>query len=205
MTILTPTLGFRHRFRNSSFPPDQCCHLPAQQSTWLTCCKKSTFTSHSVGWSMWPAIKGSKEQSMFSPSTFSESAPLYLVHHCKTRELHTTLPVTCMCRASLQWEVPGDGGWGRRQRRSKKVKINGDRPFSIAQGLTALERRQRMRRWTASQTWWTWVWSSSGSWWWTGRPGVLQSTESPRVGHDWTTELNWRSKYGFFFLNPQKQ
>ena len=38
---------------------------------------------------------------------------------------------------------------------------------------------------------WTWVWASSGSWWWTGRPGVLQSTGSQRVGHDWATELNW--------------
>ena len=37
----------------------------------------------------------------------------------------------------------------------------------------------------------TWVWVSSGSWWWTGRPGVLQSMGSQRVGHDWATELNW--------------
>ena len=29
------------------------------------------------------------------------------------------------------------------------------------------------------------------SWWWTGRPDVLQSMESQRVGHDWVTELNW--------------
>ena len=35
------------------------------------------------------------------------------------------------------------------------------------------------------------VWVSSGSWWWTGRPGVLQSMGSQRVGHDWSTELNW--------------
>ena len=35
----------------------------------------------------------------------------------------------------------------------------------------------------------TWVWVSSGSRWWTGKPGVLQSMESQRVGHDWTTEL----------------
>ena len=33
--------------------------------------------------------------------------------------------------------------------------------------------------------------SGSGSWWWTGKPGVLQSMESQRVRHDWTTELNW--------------
>jgi len=43
----------------------------------------------------------------------------------------------------------------------------------------------------ASPTRGTWVWISSGSWWWTGRPGVLQSTQSQRVRHDWATELNW--------------
>ena len=35
----------------------------------------------------------------------------------------------------------------------------------------------------------TWVWASSKSWWWTGKPGVLQSMGSQRVGHDWATEL----------------
>ena len=43
----------------------------------------------------------------------------------------------------------------------------------------------------ASLTQWTWVWTSSGSWWWTGRPGMLQSMGSQRLGHDWVTELNW--------------
>ena len=45
--------------------------------------------------------------------------------------------------------------------------------------------------WMASLTQWTWVWASSGSWRWTGKPGVLQSMGSQRVGHDWATELNW--------------
>ena len=36
-----------------------------------------------------------------------------------------------------------------------------------------------------------WVWVDSGSWWWTGRPGVLQFMGSQRVGHIWATELNW--------------
>ena len=40
-------------------------------------------------------------------------------------------------------------------------------------------------------TQWTWVWVNSGSWWWTGRPGVLRFMGSRRVGHDWATELNW--------------
>ena len=35
------------------------------------------------------------------------------------------------------------------------------------------------------------VWVNSGSWWWTGRPGMLQSMGLQRVGHDWASELNW--------------
>ena len=45
--------------------------------------------------------------------------------------------------------------------------------------------------WMASLTWWAWVWVNCGSWWWTGRPGMLQFMGSQRVGHDWVTELNW--------------
>ena len=37
----------------------------------------------------------------------------------------------------------------------------------------------------------TWGWVNSESWCWTGRPGMLQSMGSQRVGHDWVTELNW--------------
>ena len=40
-------------------------------------------------------------------------------------------------------------------------------------------------------TWWTWVWGSSRSWWWTGKPAVLQSMGSQIVGHDCVTEPNW--------------
>ena len=42
----------------------------------------------------------------------------------------------------------------------------------------------------------TWVWVNSGSGWWTGRPGVLQSMGSQRARHDWATELNWSSELG---------
>ena len=48
--------------------------------------------------------------------------------------------------------------------------------------------------WMASPTQWTWVWVDSGSWWWTGRPGVLRFMGSQRIGHDWATELNWTNK-----------
>ena len=45
--------------------------------------------------------------------------------------------------------------------------------------------------WMASPTQWTWVCVNSGSWWWTGRPGMLWFMGSQRVGHEWETELNW--------------
>ena len=45
--------------------------------------------------------------------------------------------------------------------------------------------------WMASRTQWIWVWVDSGSWWWTGRPGVLRFMGLQRVRHDWATELNW--------------
>jgi len=53
--------------------------------------------------------------------------------------------------------------------------------------------------WMASLTQWTWIWVNSRSWWWTGRPGVLQFVGSQRVGHNLVTELNW-SQYGYFFF-----
>ena len=44
--------------------------------------------------------------------------------------------------------------------------------------------------WMASLTWWTWVWVNSGSWWWTGRPGVLWFMGSQsRTGLGYWTEL----------------
>ena len=50
---------------------------------------------------------------------------------------------------------------------------------------------RRWDGWMASLTRWTWVWVNFGSWWWTGRPGVLQFMGLQRVGHDWATEPNW--------------
>ena len=51
--------------------------------------------------------------------------------------------------------------------------------------------RQRMTWLDTSPTQWTWVWASFWSWWWTGKPGVLQSMGSQTIGHDWVTELNF--------------
>ena len=44
--------------------------------------------------------------------------------------------------------------------------------------------------WMASPTQWTWVWVNNGSWWWTGRPGMLWFMGLQRIRHDWATKLN---------------
>ena len=54
--------------------------------------------------------------------------------------------------------------------------------------------------WMASPTQWTWVWASSGSWWWTEKPGMLQSMELQRVRHNWGPELTDSDGYIFRFL-----
>ena len=56
--------------------------------------------------------------------------------------------------------------------------------------------------WMASVTWWPWVWASSRSWWWTGKPGVLQSMGLQRVRHDWATELCLLIPNSWFIPTP---
>ena len=55
--------------------------------------------------------------------------------------------------------------------------------------------------WMTSPTQWTWVWVNSGSWWWTGRPGMLRFMGLQRVGDNWATELNWTDAE----VGPQKR
>ena len=59
---------------------------------------------------------------------------------------------------------------------------------------------RRWDDWMASPTQWTWVWIGSESWWWTGKPGMLQSMGSQRVRHNWVSELNWMT-YWFSLLS----
>ena len=81
-------------------------------------------------------------------------------------------------------------------------------PFERTLMLGKIEGRrrrgqQRMRWWMASLTQWTWVWVNSGSWWWTGRPGVLQFIGLQIVGHDWTPELKWRNEKDWYIEKQQ--
>ena len=73
------------------------------------------------------------------------------------------------------------------------------------EGLGAGEEGQDDRGWDgwmASLTRWTWVWVNSGSWWWTGSPGVLQFMGLQRVRHDWATELNWTESFLWLSNTP---
>ena len=54
--------------------------------------------------------------------------------------------------------------------------------------------------WMAAPTRWTWVWASSGGWWWTRNPGMLQSMGLQKVGQDWATELNWIQEMSLLFF-----
>ena len=64
-------------------------------------------------------------------------------------------------------------------------------------GIGGKRRRgwQRMRSFDGITDMIIWIWVSSGSWWWTGKPGMLQSMWSQRVGHDWVSEMYWLISY----------
>ena len=58
--------------------------------------------------------------------------------------------------------------------------------------------------WMTSLTQWTWVWVNTNmSWWWTGRPGMLQFMGLQRVGHDWVTELTWLTELELMGLSEE--
>ena len=57
--------------------------------------------------------------------------------------------------------------------------------------------------WMASATQWTWVWVNSGSWWWTGRPGVLRFMGSQSC--TWLSELNWTERIGGGWGNEEQE
>ena len=69
----------------------------------------------------------------------------------------------------------------------------------LLENTLLLGKTQSRRRWVWPRMRWlygitdsmTWIWASSGSWWWTGKSGALHSVGFQRVGHNWETQLNW--------------
>jgi len=115
--------------------------------------------------------------------------PLFLVvTHCPHE---SKSPASQTCLSAISYSAPPLGFPGSSA--GKESTCNAGDPGLIpGSGRSPGEGDDRgWDGWMASPTWWPWVWASSGSWWWTGKPGVLQSMGSQRVRHDWTTELNW--------------
>ena len=125
-------------------------------------------------WCLWTVVL---EKTLESPLDYKEIQP---VHHKGNQswiftgrtdaETENSKTLATWCEELTHWKRPWC--WER-------LKVGGEGDNRGWDG------------WMASPTQWLWVWVSSGSWWWTGKPGVLQSMRSQRVGHDWATELNW--------------
>ena len=62
--------------------------------------------------------------------------------------------------------------------------------FFLILNMKVKESGNKARGWDSYMAWWTRLWTSSRSWWWTGKPDVLQSMGSQRVRHNWVTELS---------------
>ena len=96
----------------------------------------------------------------------------------------------------VDWLLEYLTGFGKPNRRGTKMNRSQNthrKIINIVWDLCVLVKRVWDGNKLVSPAAWTWVWVSSGSWWWTGRPGMLQSMRLQRVGHDWATELNWTS------------
>ena len=117
-----------------------------------------------------------------------------------------TLESPLDCKEIQPVHSKGDQSWVFFGRMMLKLKLQ---YFGhLMQRIDSLEKTHAGRDWgqeekgTTEASWlmapltqWTWVWVNSGSWWWTGRPGVQQFIGSQRVGLDWATELNWTDSH----------
>ena len=91
------------------------------------------------------------------------------------------------------WEP--DPSLHQNSKRNTSLTMHWKRPWCWERSR-ARERDDRGRDgWMASPTQWTWVWASSGSWWWTGKPSVLQSTGSHGVKESQTRLSDWTEWY----------
>ena len=122
--------------------------------------------------------------SLGNPTLFQKFHPIYCfskhalsIYEESTRSsIRNSNTLATWCKEPTHWKRPLC--WER-------LKAGGDRANRGWDG------------WMASLTQWMWVWASSRSWWWTGKPGVLQCLGSQRVRHDWVTELNWTEKLSY--------
>ena len=125
-------------------------------------------------WCFWPVVL---EKTLESPPDCKEVQPVHPKgdHQSwvfiRRTDVETEIPIFWPpdVKSWLIWKDPDAGkDWGQKEKGTTEDEMVG---------------------WHHRQC--TWVWVDLGSWWWTGRPGVLWFMGSQRVGHDWVTELNW--------------
>ena len=124
-------------------------------------------------WCFWTMVLGKTLESSWTARKSNQSILKEIIPGCSLEGLMLNMKLNTLATSSKElthwkrpwcWEELGAGGEGD------------DRGWD---------------GWMASPTQWTWVGVDSGSWWWTGRPGMMRFMGSQRVGHDWATELNW--------------
>ena len=126
-------------------------------------------------WCFWTAVL---EKTLESPLDCKEIQPVYPIGDqswvfigSTDAEAETSILWPPHVKSRLIWKDPDAGkDWGQEEKAMTEDEMAG--------------RHHRLNGHKFGQC------PNSGSWWWTGRPGVLQSTGSQRVGHNWATELN---------------
>ena len=130
------------------------------------------------------------------PFTIATKRIKYLgINHLKRQKTRMQKTVSHWWRRSKSTPTDGEtpGSWsgrtsiGKMTTRPKAVYRVSAVPIKLP--VVFFRKLEQKDGWMASPTQWTWVWVNSGSCWWTGRPGVLQTMGSQRVRHDWVTEL----------------
>ena len=124
-------------------------------------------------WCFWTVVL---EKTLESPLDGKEIKPVHPKRNCPEYSLEGLMwiwnsnTLATWCKELTHWKKPWC--W-------EKLKVGGEGDNRGWDG------------WMASPTRWRWVWVNSMSWWWTGRPGMLQFMGLQRDGHDWVTELSW--------------
>ena len=161
----------RHYFANKGPSSQGYCLSSSHAWMWELAYKESWTPKN---WCFWTVVL---EKTLESPLDYKEIQPVHpkgnqsSVFIGKTDvEAETPIFWPPDAKSWLVWKDPDAGkDWGQKERGTTEDKM-------VECPLTQ----------------WTWVWVNSRSWWWTGKPGVLQLMGSQRVRHNWVTELSWR-------------
>ena len=162
MTILDSILKTRHYFANKGWPSQSYRFCNSHVWMWKLNYQESSVPKN---WCFWTVVL--EKKTLESPLDSTEIQP---VHPTGDQSWIFIGRADAEAEIPILWP-PDPKNWLRWE---EKVTTRG------------------WDSWMVSPTQWAWVWVNSGSWWWAGRLGVLQSMGSQRAGHQLATELNWR-------------